>query len=387
MLPVDELRLGSTVNDGLVRVLKAALLDAAFRDAKEAILMEMAWDEDKANACHSVATLRDGTDVTCYEFGVAVANAWLACAPNGVTGMWGHVETDRELQKNMSIFDKTLSFAHAILDPIRSVALSSGILARLPELVYVAVLEVLISDKNARVTGWWKNDANVETVSTRACNMSFTNADSEMKKKFESSVRILASLFGLGITADIALENLKHCAKLTACKSTLYRSEAEMSQFFKDAAILQSGPNNVRCVGEVNGIIAMYTVQTLVCKISMIARLARACYVDKHKGKNYSALSTLDLHGAWMWSTVLAQLDVVFKKFSHASEGTHVTAEALRLYVYLNRIDGKGAMDAFLKVEAEQAIKHRIATDGTLSKKRSLKRTRETPCSAFHSFL
>jgi hypothetical protein len=84
---------------------------------------------------------------------------------------------------------------------------------------------------------------------------------------------------------------------------------------------------------------------------------------------------------------VLAQLDVVFKKFSHASEGTHVTAEALRLYVYLNRIDGKGAMDAFLKVEAEQAIKHRIATDGTLSKKRSLKRTRETPCSAFHSFL
>jgi hypothetical protein len=42
MLPVDELRLGSTVNDGLVRVLKAALLDAAFRDAKEAILMEMA---------------------------------------------------------------------------------------------------------------------------------------------------------------------------------------------------------------------------------------------------------------------------------------------------------------------------------------------------------
>jgi hypothetical protein len=109
-----------------------------------------------------VATLRDGTDVTCYEFGVAVANAWLACAPNGVTGMRGHVGTGRELQKNMSIFDKTLSFAHAILDPIRSVALSSGILARLPELVYVAVLEVLISDKmrgsqaGGRMTPMWK---------------------------------------------------------------------------------------------------------------------------------------------------------------------------------------------------------------------------------------
>jgi hypothetical protein len=102
-----------------------------------------------------VLTLRNGTNVTCYEFRLAVVTAWLQCASNGVQAMGGHDGLVRDLQRQMSMFDKTLSFAHAVEDPIRSIANHSPILAGIPSLVYVAVVHTLVADQSARSCDWW----------------------------------------------------------------------------------------------------------------------------------------------------------------------------------------------------------------------------------------
>jgi hypothetical protein len=130
------------VRDGLVRVLKAAVVDDAFHSADAALQVRFANEADKLTEARiSVMKLRNGTDFTFYEFLLAAVTAWIQCAPNGAQAMGGHEGLARNLQRQMSMFDRTLSFAHAVVDPIRSIANHSPILAGIPSLVYVAVVK------------------------------------------------------------------------------------------------------------------------------------------------------------------------------------------------------------------------------------------------------
>jgi hypothetical protein len=151
LLPVEQLHVEDTVCDGLVRVLKAAVAEDPFRSVDAALQVRFANEADKLTEARiSVLTLRNGTDVTCYKFPLAVVTAWLQCAPSGVQAMGGHDGLARDLQRQMSMFDKTLSFAHVVVDPIRSIANHSPILAGIPSLVYVAVVHALVADQSAR---------------------------------------------------------------------------------------------------------------------------------------------------------------------------------------------------------------------------------------------
>jgi hypothetical protein len=53
-----------------------------------------------------------------------------------------------------------------------------------------------------------------------------------------------------------------------------------------------------------------------------------------------------------------------------------LTAEAVRLYVFCNRVDGTGAMDPMVKDATEDVIQSRISSDGKVTTKRRAKRGR-----------
>jgi hypothetical protein len=383
LLPVEQLRVEDTVRDGLVRVLKGAVLDDAFQAADAALQVRFASEEDKLiEARSSVTTLREGTDVTCYEFRLAVVTAWLQCAPNGVQAMGGHEGLARDLQRQMSMFDKTLSFAHAVLDPIRSVANHSPILAGIPSLVYVAVLHALVVYESARSCDWCGEASNVDIVIALAGDMAFVTADAPLVKIIEASLRILADLFCTGVTAETARKNLRDLAESDEGSTTiLYRTASEIDSFLGNAAVV-AGHAGPRCMAGVDTLKWFYSVQRLACKPGISKTLEVSCYAEKKPREAteyfYTALSNEDLHGATLWHTILTQVGIVLEKIVvlRGPAAVCLTAEALRLYVFCNRVDGTGAMDPIVKDAIEDAIQSRIGSDGKVKTKGRAKRGR-----------
>jgi hypothetical protein len=383
LLPVEQLHVEDTVRDGLVRVLKAAVVDDAFHSADAALQVRFANEEDKLTEARiSVLKLRNGTDVTCYEFRLAVVTAWLQCAPNGVQAMGGHDGLARDLQRQMSMFDKTLSFAHAVVDPIRCIANHSPILAGIPSLVYVAVVHALVADQSARCCDWWGESSNVDTVIALAGNMAFVPADGYFVKIIEASLRILVDLFCTGVTAETARKNLRDLAECEEGSTTiLYRTASEIDSFLGNALVV-AGHSGPRCKAAVDTLKWFYIVQRLACKPGSSKKLDVSCYAEKMaRGATecfFTALSTEDLHGATMWDTISSSVDIVLEKIDVLQGPTaqSLTAEALRLYVFCNRVDGTGAMDPAVKDAIEDAIQSRIGSDGKVTTKRRAKRGR-----------
>jgi hypothetical protein len=383
LLPIEQLRVEDTVRDGLVRVVKAAVLHDAFLSAEAALEIRFANAADKLTEARSaLSMLRECTDVQSYEFRLAVVNAWLQCAPNGVQAMGGHEGLARDLQRQMSMFDKTLSFAHAVLDPIRRIANQNPILAGMPSLVYVAVVHALVADESARSSDWWGEASNVDKVIALARDMAFVTADAAFVKIIEASLRILADLFCTGVTAETARKNLRDLAECDEGSTTiLYRTALEIDYFLGYAAVV-AGHAGARCMAGVDTLKWFYSVQRLACKPGMAKTLEISCYAEKEaRGATayfYSALCNEDLHGAILWDTILTQVNIVLEKIVVLQGPTAqcLTAEALRLYVFCNRVDGTGAMDHTVKDAIEEAIQSRIGSDGKVKTKSRAKRGR-----------
>jgi hypothetical protein len=129
----------------------------------------------------------------------------------------------------------------------------------------------------------------------------------------------------------------------------------------------------------------IYILQRLACKPGSSKKLDVSCYAEKmaRGATEYflTALSTEDLHGATMWDTILSSVDIVLEKIDVLQGPTaqSLTAEALRLYVFCNRVDGTGAMDPMVKDAIEDAIQSRTGSDGKVTTKRRAKSVRAQP--------
>jgi hypothetical protein len=216
--------------------------------------------------------------------------------------------------------------------------------------------------------------SNVDNVISLAGDMAFFPEDGFFVKIIEAALRILAELLCIGVTADIARKILRALAE---CEkgSQRYSIGRRPKLIYLGNALVVAGHAGPRCKAAVDTLKWFDSVQQLACKSGSSKKLKVSCYTEKLARRTteyfFTELSTEDLHGATLWDTILSSLDIVLEKIEALQGPTaqSLTVEALRLYVFCNRVDGTGAMDSIVRDAIEDAIQSRIGSDGKLATK------------------